>query len=317
MLRFTLPVPWAQAESVNTYVLLGPPHVIIDPGFVDNWPDLVAELEAANVDLGDVERVLLTHGHLDHASAVEPLLRRIEVPVHIHPADANKLDPRYLDHKADQYLRLRAWFMREGVPQAAFDAFVGRFRTNRHRFVDQVRPRPLASGQTIRSGGRTLEVTGTPGHTPGHVVFRDPDQRVVFSGDHLLARVSPNPVLDFDDRDRRVPSMPQYLASVDRVRHLDANCWCPGHGPSFGAADPVVDSLLRFLRRRQRVLLKAAHGTTSCEIAAQLFPDALGLDGFLAFSEVVGHIDVLLDRGELRATVAGGRRVLDRTAPCS
>lgn len=310
VLRFTLPVPWAQAESVNTYVLVGPPHVIVDPGYVDNWQRLCDETSTAGVDLDDAGLVLLTHGHLDHASAVEPLLRRVEAPVHLHPADAQKLAPRYLERKAEQYLRLRPWFVREGVPAAVFDDFVGRFRANRHRFASEVRVAPLRSGQRLCVGRRNVEVVGTPGHTPGHVVFRDADAGVVFSGDHLLARVSPNPILDFDERDRRVPSMPWYLVSLDRVNRLAADCWCPGHGPSFAAAGPVIDSLLGFLRRRQRTLLDLARGITSSEIAIQLFPDARGLDGFLAFSEVVGHVDVLLDRGELRATLEGGRRLL-------
>jgi len=230
----------------------------------------------------------------------------------LHPADAHKLDPHYLEHKADQYLRLRPWFEREGVPTAAFDAFVGRFRTNRHRFGAEVGTLPLSSGQSIQAGGRRLEVTCTPGHTPGHAVFRDPDHGTVFSGDHLLALVSPNPVLDFDERDQRVPSMPLYLKSLERMQQLDADCWCPGHGPAFPSAGPVISTLQRFMKRRQHRLLALARGVTSCEIAAGLFPDARGLDGFLAFSEVIGHIDVLLQRGDLRARRAGGRRLLER-----
>jgi len=312
VLRFTLPVPWAQAGSVNTYVLLGPPHVVIDPGFVDNWPRLLADLTAAGVELDEVGMVLLTHGHVDHVSAVEPLIRRIDVPILLHPADEQKLHPRYLDDKADQYLRLRPWFEREGVPGEAFDAFVGRFRTNRHRFTERVEITPLASGQVLRSGTRILEVTSTPGHTPGHVVFRDPDHGVVFCGDHVLAHISPNPVLDFDRCDRRIPSMPLYLESLDLLQGLDADCWCPGHGPSFAAAGPVIETLRSFLRRRQLELLDLARGNTSCDLALRLFPDARGLDGFLAFSEVVGHVDVLIGRGELAARQAGGRRLLER-----
>jgi glyoxylase-like metal-dependent hydrolase (beta-lactamase superfamily II) len=312
--RLTTPIPWAQAGPVNTYVLLGPPHVVIDTGYAFAWPELSAQLAAADIELGDIATILLTHGHPDHASGAAELVPRSGAKVHLHPQDHPKLAPDYLEVKAEQYLRLRPWFRREGVPDDEFAAYVARFEAPRHRFEVDLRPEPLEDGQRLELPTGPLTVLATPGHTPGHVLFHDEERRLAFSGDHLLAGTSPNPLLDFDEDDRRYRSFPDYLSSLARVRGLDVDLWCPGHGRTIASAPPVIDSLHGFYAVRQAALVEhtGARGATSFELSRALFPDASGLDRFLSLSEIVGHVDALLARGLLAARMRDGRRLLHR-----
>jgi len=288
--------------------------VVIDTGYASAWPDLEAQLQDEGIRVEDVAEILLTHGHPDHASGAEEIVARSGARVWLHRDDHPKLAPDYLELKAEQYLRLRPWFTREGVPADEFDAYVERFRAPRHRFTRDLEPRPLVDGQILDLAAGPLEVIATPGHTPGHVLLWDTARRIAFSGDHLLGDISPNPLLDFDEDDRRYPSFLDYLASLARIEDLDVDCWCPGHGPLFADAASVLRGLRQFYARRQEALARHAGGggATCFQLSRALFPGAEGLDRFLAFSEVVGQVDDLVQRGALVEETDGGGRILQR-----
>lgn len=314
MVPLSTPIPWAQAGPVHTYVLRGPPHVVIDTGYAFAWPELSAQLADEEIAVEDVGAVLITHGHPDHASGAEEIVARSGAKVLMHPQDHGKLAPDYLEVKAEQYLRLRPWFSREGVPADEFDAYIERFRAPRHRFTRDLTPVAVSDGELLELPTGTLRAIATPGHTPGHLLYLDRERRLAFSGDHLLGDISPNPLLDFDDADRRYSSFPDYLDSLARIEDLDVDLWCPGHGPLFDDAGPVIRGLRAFYARRRAALVRAAGqgGSTCFQLSRALFPTAEGLDRFLAFSEVVGQVDDLLQRGELVAGSGDGRRILRR-----
>ncbi len=311
---FSTPIPWAGPGPVQTYVLRGPPHVVIDPGFVDGWPALAAEMAREGLAPEEVGTILLTHGHQDHCSAAQGLLERTTDPLYLQRSDNGKIHPRYLPRKAAQYRRLQGWFRREGVPDDVFDEFVGRLLAPRFRFTREIQALDLSDGQVLDLPTGPVGVLLTPGHTPGHAVFHDLQRSVVFSGDHLLKKISPNPVLDFDEQDCRHRSLPDYMASLERVSGIDADVWCPGHGELFADPAKVIRGLTRFLRARQDQIqdLVAEEPMASYRIARRLFPQATGLDRFLAFSETVGHLDLMVDSGRLQVGMIAEERIFNR-----
>jgi glyoxylase-like metal-dependent hydrolase (beta-lactamase superfamily II) len=153
-LSFTIvPVtPFAQNCAVLRCEVTGK-GAVLDPG-----GDVDRILEAA-VDT-DVEKILITHAHIDHAGATAALARRLAIPVegpHIG-------DRFWVDHLPDQGRMF-------GVPGGE------RFEPSRW----------LEHGDTVQVGEQTLEVLHTPGHTPGHVVFFHRPSSQAFVGDVLFA----------------------------------------------------------------------------------------------------------------------------------
>ncbi|WP_028110322.1 MBL fold metallo-hydrolase [Ferrimonas futtsuensis] len=128
---------------------------VIDPG-----GDL-ERIQAAIDKLGvEVEQVLLTHAHIDHAGASRMLADQLGVPL-VGP------------HKADQF-----WL--DQLPQQAqmFGLALSQaFTPDRY----------LEDGEQVAVGHVTLDVLHTPGHTPGHVVFHNADSGLAFVGDVLFA----------------------------------------------------------------------------------------------------------------------------------
>ena len=140
--------------------------VVVDPG---GEAERIAELiEARGIC---IERILLTHGHLDHAGGAAALKERLEratggsdaPPAPVPIEGPNEADRFLLDSLAQQ---CRAYGIAGGR---------------------DVRPdRWLAEGDRVRIADYAFEVFHCPGHTPGHVTFFSPQLRLLVGGDVLF-----------------------------------------------------------------------------------------------------------------------------------
>jgi hydroxyacylglutathione hydrolase len=127
---------------------------VVDPG--GNLERIMAQVEALGLQ---VEKLLITHGHIDHAGATAALAELLSVPVE-GPQEEDRF---WIDAMAAQSAKF-------GLPPA--DAFTP--------------DRWLHDGDTVTVGNQTLEVLHCPGHTPGHVVFFSPTSRLALVGDVLF-----------------------------------------------------------------------------------------------------------------------------------
>lgn len=173
---------------------------VVDPG-----GDLDQVLAAAAEHGVRITKILVTHGHIDHAGAVAELARRLGVPV-----EGPQLEERFW---IDQ---LPAQGQRFGLP--AGEAFEP--------------DRWLADGDTCRVGNEVLEVLHCPGHTPGHVVFFDRAARVAFVGDVLFAGSIGRTDFPRGNHASLIGSITGKLWPLG-----DDVAFVPGHGPmsTFGA----------------------------------------------------------------------------------
>jgi hydroxyacylglutathione hydrolase len=178
----------------NTYIVVDEATnraVLIDPGAEPEEIAAMVRESGATLDA-----IWLTHAHLDHIGAIAGVRRQWKVPVHLHPDDL----PLY-ERATDQA-----------------DVYGVAFEQPENPDVE------LSDGDVLHVGGLRFEVIHTPGHSPGHVVFRSED--MVFGGDLLFAGSIGR--TDFPLSDPRRMS-----ASLARICELDdATIIHPGHGPS-------------------------------------------------------------------------------------
>ena len=296
-----LPVPFP-VDPVNCYLLVDEPVTLVDPGMV--WGDTEARLAGllgrAGLGWGDVAQVVVTHGHPDHFGAAGLVASRSGATVVCGRADEAKVrlrfEPEFLMRMAEDL----------GAP--------AELRSMLAPFIDGVRamvaPLPdgclqvLDDGAALDAGGREWTVHVTPGHSAGHVSLWDGPGRTLLSGDHLLAAISPNPMLEPDATaaDGRRPSLSEYLASLARFAALDPARVLPGHGPRFTGVPGLAAALAAHHQARAVTILEAIRrvGVASpYELARTLFPAAKGFELVLALSEVVGHLDLLEGDGRV------------------
>jgi glyoxylase-like metal-dependent hydrolase (beta-lactamase superfamily II) len=167
---------------------------LVDPG---GDADLL--LDAARGEGITLEKLLLTHGHLDHVGAAGELARELSLPVEgPHRDDAFWLQAMV---EQSQWLGMRA--------------------------PDPFTPeRWLAQGDTVQVGELTFAVLHCPGHTPGHVVFFEPEARVAFVGDVLFRGSIGRTDLPQGSYEALISSIREQLLPLgDDVEFV------PGHGP--------------------------------------------------------------------------------------
>jgi glyoxylase-like metal-dependent hydrolase (beta-lactamase superfamily II) len=149
-----------------------------------------------------------------------------------------------------------------------------------------------------------FEVLHMPGHTPGLLCLFDRERRIFVSDDHLLERVSPNPLIELGPNGEAGAFRPllAYLASAARLRALDVDLVLPGHGPAFSGHREVIDRLVGFYEKRQARIggLLAGGPLTPYAVSRALFPAAKPADVFLTISETIANLEVLEEQGRVR-----------------
>lgn len=295
-----LPTPFA-VGTVNCYLLPESPVTIIDPGMIiDESMRMVEALLAGDgLVLSDVDQVVVTHGHPDHFGAAAWVAEHSGARIITGRQEARKLTLAY--ERGPEYRTVLAQL---GLPGEALELFP--------HFIEQVTAlvQPahaeditvIDDGETLDAGGRRYVAHVTPGHAATHVSLWDGSS--LFSGDHLLPRISPNPFLELAEGeipDRR-RSLIEYLASLDRFVTMNPDCVLPGHGESFSGLATWAERVRSHHERRSaeiRALVADRPGETAYSLTRVLFPRLDGFEIMLGLSETVGHLDLLESRGEL------------------
>lgn len=301
VLRTALPTPFPVGD-VNCYLVLGSPVAVIDPGMI--WQASTDRIEAflaeAGLRVGDVESVVVTHGHPDHFGAAGWLAGAADAPILCGRAELSKL--------SGDFGRLRGTSLATtlGIPDELTAGF-GRFYEvvkDLTSPIDPGRLRPVDDGDRLELGSGSWIAHVTPGHAAGHLSLQDVNDGVLISGDHLLGHITPNPVIepDLELPGGRRRSLSEYLASLDRFAAMDPQLVLPGHGEAFSDVPGLVEiTRAHHADRATDVLALVEHlGTpTAFEVAVALFPQLEGFSHMLGVSEALGHLDLLEDDGRV------------------
>jgi glyoxylase-like metal-dependent hydrolase (beta-lactamase superfamily II) len=174
----------------------------------------------------------------------------------------------------------------------------------------------VQEGQVIRGDGYQLNIIHTPGHTPGSVCVYEPRQEILFSGDHIIKHITPNPLLQVQRdhlEDPGYQSLKAYLDSLDRVGALDARFAFTGHGEYVADVQGLISSYRLHHRERMDTVWRAIKKQPRpiYELIDDVFPFVPEGDVFLAISEIVVHLELLINeqRAEL---MEGGPPVIYR-----
>lgn len=310
--RVPVPVPFAEAGGpANVYVIeeQGGGLALFDAGIStpDGEAALLAGFAAMGRSLSEVRRIFVSHGHIDHYGYAKAAQEVSGAAVYAHPRDHSKLtwSERTPAHKE----RYRAWLAKLGAPTELLDDVNAAWELNERMARPVEHVESITEGAQLRFARFTAEVRHLPGHTPGLVCLWDEEHRVLFSDDHLLELISPNPLIDLEGQAEPTHrALAEYLRSVAKVRALPAELIAPGHGAPFSGHVALIDQLLGFYARRQQKMLAllGQHGRQSAyQLAPLVFPRAKQHQMFLVLSEVVGNLEVLEDLGKVTRSLRG------------
>jgi glyoxylase-like metal-dependent hydrolase (beta-lactamase superfamily II) len=265
----TLDLLWTgRPRTIAAALLESDGHrALIDPGPGSTLDTLHQNLQAQGLGVGDLDAILLTHIHLDHAGATGALVRENpRLAVYVHKLGApHVIDPSKLLASAQ-----RLWpndlqrLFGEALPVPAENL------------------RILEGGETLTLGSRQLEVAYTPGHASHHVSYFDKTEDVAFVGDTTGVRIegnsyempaTPPPDIDLEIWDKSFAAILERKPARLYLTH-------------FGYSDNPSEHILLFRERLHR------WAALTAEILRTAASDSTAMDSFMSatFAEISQHV---------------------------
>ena len=296
------PLPFKSPAWVNTYAMeSGDGLLLLDCG--TDWEPgreaLRDGFRSLGLDESAVHTLVVSHLHLDHVGMSARLIREWGCRFVMHERAAKLVD-RYNDTPGyvDRLLRIGRT---HGVPDRMLESATADLAT-RPDYMPLIDPpdHTVADGERIDiGGGRGLEVVHTPGHEPAHICLLDSQTGILFSGDHILPRISPVIMWDEDLGD----PLGDYLSSLHKLLKIGVELTYPAHGTLIDQGDERARQILLHHDRRllDMVQLVRERDSTAWEVMLKSFrPNLTPLESRLAFLETVSHLEHLEMTGRLQ-----------------
>ena len=319
--RIEIPAPFPPG-STSCYFIPGSTPTLIDPGVYspEALRSLRSGLRELGADMGDIRRIILTHGHSDHAGLAGAAAAEARASVFVHRLDEGRLCVWSEEVQKKTGEGFRDLFEKAGVPEKiagrVIEALLHRFRKNFSPVSDM---ELLKGGEVFSFDLFELRVVHTPGHTAGSICLFDDSSGLLFSGDSLLEKIVP-----YISVERETPmghpryfALEQYEKTLGLLGSLPVVSVLPGHGaPFFGHLKSIERLTRNRVRRRRRILeiLDSEEirppGVSQFEILERLFLGASRGGALLTgISEVCCCLEVMEKEGLVAAALNGGRKL--------
>jgi glyoxylase-like metal-dependent hydrolase (beta-lactamase superfamily II) len=312
--RIEIPTPFP-VGNVNCYLIEGSPLTLVDTGpkTSKSLTTIHKELQTLSYDLSEVEQILLTHGHIDHVGLVAQFVRerasvhRRSTEVWIHERDAEALInyESYMEHYMGSIVKLIA---ASGVPRNETLILAQEARTNLFTSIGESVPttHSFRDGASFKTGIGELSAVWVPGHSPGSTCFVCNEQKVIFSGDHVLGDISSNPSISFDDSE--TIGMMTYLESLNRISSKEGYIALPGHREPILDMKSRIESLrVEYDDKLQRAADSLTHNPqTVYEISRIVYGDYEVNSLVLALAESYDLLRILENRNQSKLVNQNG-----------
>jgi glyoxylase-like metal-dependent hydrolase (beta-lactamase superfamily II) len=290
---------------VNVYLIDDEPLTLVDagPNSGSSLEELQRGLAAHGRSLEDIELVILTHQHIDHLGLVSIVASRSGAEVAAIDAAVPFVE-NYSEEAGEDDEFALALMLRHGMPEDVARALQSVSQAFRAWGARADVGRVLHDGETIELRDRKLEVHFRPGHSPTDTIFLDPERQMLLAADHLLKHISSNPLITRprDGSEGRPQALVTYLESLRKTREMDIDLVLPGHGDPFTGHRELIDERFALHERRAVKIygLIQERSRTAYELAQAMWGNVAVTQAYLTLSEVLGHVDLLLNDGTVR-----------------
>ncbi|HTM55856.1 MAG TPA: MBL fold metallo-hydrolase [Pirellulales bacterium] len=287
---------------VHLLVGLGPPTIIdAGSGFGEANRQLMHGLEIVRseffepIGLADVQRIIITHGHIDHFGGLSFLHERApQAEIAIHELDVMILTS-FEERVAVAKRAIRRFLQEAGVGAELLADFMDVYGFSKKNVHSLPVGRTLVDNQQLDG----LRFIHTPGHCPGQVCIIAGD--VIFTADHILPEISPHQA---PESIMPYTGLGHYLESLDKVERLgEFRLALGGHqGPMTDLPKRISDIRQGHHRKLDKILTIVRNNgpLTINEISQQLYTHVKGFHVLLALEEVAAHVEYLSQHAKLR-----------------
>ncbi len=244
--------------------------------------------------LRDIERIIITHGHIDHFGGLTFVKSQTDAAVGIH-----ELDRRVLTNYEERVIvatkALGIFFDRAGIPPSLREMLFSMYGFAKQHVTSITVDFSIADEQKIDG----MEFIHTPGHCPGQVCIRLGD--ILLSADHVLSRTTPH---QSPESITHYMGLDHYADSLRKLLHVQGIRLALGsHEEAIhdlhGRIHAIRASHNRKLDRIRNIMRDHGSPMTTSQISKVMYPDVEGYHILLAIEEAGAHVEYLYQHGHL------------------
>jgi len=292
--------------TANVYAVGKGPITLIDTGpkIPGSFEFVQKKFQLGGFDFSDIERIIITHGHVDHFGLAVSICEAAGHPVEcfIHAEDMWRV---YKENFQEEMWGegMEHFMVMAGMPQREIQKMRERFSSFRELADPLDDVFPMEDGDEFYGDDYRLKVIHTPGHSPGACCLYESQQKILFSGDHIIKHITPNPLIEIN-RDRlknpHYQSLNAYMRSLDKLIGLDVRFVFPGHGEYIEDLSGIISTYRAHHQERTDLVWKALKKKSRpiYHLIDDVFPFVPDDDVFLAVSEIFVHLEILINEGK-------------------
>lgn len=288
-------------RSFNFFIVEGSKGLtLIDAGINHEacWQQFLQTLQCHQFLLEDINEIILTHSHEDHIGLIPRIIEKHNIPVYVHAEAIPRLkrEKSFFEQRTSFYERL---YREMGCG------------TEGEQRVQQLKNIVIEKqNEGLRADYRTLsendyiinrKVIETPGHAPDHIALIDERNNVMLGGDHLIAHISSNALIEPYMNGERRKTVLEYVESLQKCLTYDIDYCYSGHGEQITNPHLLIHKRLKGIERKAEKFLSYVSEAekTASEIARHFYPDKYYTQFSLVMSEVIGHLDYLEEKNKV------------------
>ncbi|QXJ29396.1 MBL-fold metallo-hydrolase superfamily [Saccharolobus shibatae B12] len=310
LFKLSIKLPDLEIGSLNAYLLtLSDKNILIDTGSPSygSISSLVEDLEDLGMKISEINEVIITHFHIDHIGLAYLLSKLANVKIIIGNVEYNFI--KRFKYRYDEMIKiLKLNGASQQLLNIAFD-FTSGFRANIYSRVGELNNIEIVNNNQSLYNLRFLF---TPGHTIGHMCIYDEENKLLLSGDTLLADITPNISLYEENSN----PLSDYLKSLMKISSFEVKKSLSAHGRIIENTKERIRELIRHHEERLNEILEVMgnSGLTAYEIATKI-KWKLKYDGwdeldpsqqYLAMGETLAHLKYLENINAVRTMISDG-----------
>ncbi len=300
LFRVKIPLPESPLKYLNSYVIQGEKrNLIIDTGLnrTECFDAMQAGLREIGIDLTKTD-FFITHLHADHFGLVGRLATPTSSVFFSRPE-------KELIESWEGFDEMINYAGQNGFPKDELRAALDKHPGAKYGSDWIPELKVLDDGNMIDVGDYHFRCVATPGHTMGHTCLYEPGKKILVAGDHILIDITPNIQCWADDQN----PLKYYLASLDKVYHLQVALTLPGHRRLIKDHRARIDELKQHHADRLaevRVLLEKGPlnafqvaSRMTWDIAYESWDQFPVAQRWFATGEAISHLRYLEEEGRL------------------
>ncbi|MBK5245624.1 MAG: MBL fold metallo-hydrolase [Eubacteriaceae bacterium] len=309
--QFHIPLPNNPLKNLNCYVVKTENgNLLVDTGFnqTECFAALTMSLRELNIDMNETT-LFLTHLHLDHIGLVDKI-RSEKTRVLMGAEDYDYFGQMLTGNIWDEFGKR---FFEEGFPLKSVHDQEEIKQAIAHTPQKLFDITPIRDGESFFIGNYEFECVLTPGHTPGNTCLYLKNEKIMFSGDHILFDITPSIIFWPNVRN----SLKDYLTSLEKLKTYDICLALPGHRSNKIDVYERIEQLKKHhLKRVETIynIVKMKKNQNAYQIASQLewfmrgkswsqFPNQQKV---FAVGETISHLDYLFECNRINKFIMDG-----------